>query len=98
MHSKLRQRIATSPIARGAAIPLRTMMVARYDARLIGRSVDWLVRGRDWAERTGRHYPFFKEQPLDHWWPGDGIGAAWTARRPGQLRDQATGIDARPSG
>jgi Methyltransferase domain len=32
----------------------------------------------DWAERTGRHYLFFKEHPLDHWWPGDGIGAAWT--------------------
>lgn len=32
----------------------------------------------DWAERNGRHYLFFKEQPLDHWWPGDGIGAAWT--------------------
>lgn len=30
-----------------------------------------------WAERTGRHYLFFKEQPVDHWWPGDGIGAAW---------------------
>lgn len=35
----------------------------------------------DWAERTGRHYLFFKEQPLDHWWPGDGIGAAWADRR-----------------
>ena len=31
----------------------------------------------DWAERTGRHYLFFKEQPRHHWWPGDGIGAAW---------------------
>jgi hypothetical protein len=41
----------------------------------------------DWAERSGRHYLFFKEQPLDHWWPGDGIGAAWSGwdhgRRPG---------------
>jgi predicted O-methyltransferase YrrM len=36
----------------------------------------------DWAERTSRHYLFFKEQPLDHWWPGDGIGAAWMGRRP----------------
>ena len=32
----------------------------------------------DWAEQAGRHYLFFKEQPLNHWWPGDGIGAAWT--------------------
>jgi len=31
----------------------------------------------NWAERSGRHYLFFKEQPLDHWWPGDGIGVAW---------------------
>lgn len=31
----------------------------------------------DWAERTGRRYLFFGEQPLDHWWRGDGIGAAW---------------------
>jgi hypothetical protein len=31
----------------------------------------------DWAEQTGRHYLFFKEQPVGHWWPGDGIGAAW---------------------
>lgn len=31
-----------------------------------------------WAERTGRHYLFFKEQPVNHWWPGDGIGVAWT--------------------
>jgi methyltransferase family protein len=47
MRSNLRRRIATSPIARGAAFPLRTMIVARYDAQLIGRSVDWLVRGRE---------------------------------------------------
>jgi hypothetical protein len=32
----------------------------------------------DWAERSGRRYLFFKEQPRDHWWPGDGIGAAWS--------------------
>lgn len=34
----------------------------------------------DWAERTGRHYLFFREDPIDHWWPGDGIGAAWPDR------------------
>ena len=38
----------------------------------------------DWAERTGRHYLFFKEQPVGHWWPGDGIGAAWSSLRPGR--------------
>jgi Methyltransferase domain len=31
----------------------------------------------DWAEWSGRHYLYFREQPRDHWWPGDGIGAAW---------------------
>lgn len=34
----------------------------------------------DWAERTGRQYLFFREVPVDHWWPGEGIGAAWTPR------------------
>jgi hypothetical protein len=34
----------------------------------------------DWAERSGRHYLFFKEQPIGHWWPGDGIGIAWADR------------------
>jgi len=52
MQSKLRQRLAASPIARGAALPLRTMMVARYDANLIGRSVDWLVHGRETTNLT----------------------------------------------
>lgn len=52
MPSTLRSRIATSPIARGAALPLRTAMVARYDARLIGRSLDWLARGRETTNLT----------------------------------------------
>ena len=52
MQSKLRRRITTSPIARGAAFPLRTMVVARYDAHLIGRSIDWLVRGRETTNFT----------------------------------------------
>lgn len=63
MQSKLRRRTATSLIGRSAALPLRTMAVARYDARLIGRSLDRLVRS--------------PETTNDHWWPGDGIGAAW---------------------
>ena len=52
MQSKLRRRIATSPIGRGAALPLRTLAVARYDARLIGRSLDWLVRSRETTNYT----------------------------------------------
>ncbi|HEX2073636.1 MAG TPA: class I SAM-dependent methyltransferase [Geodermatophilus sp.] len=30
-----------------------------------------------WAEATGRRFSFFAEQPAGHWYPGDGIGAAW---------------------
>lgn len=47
MQSNLRRRLAASPFGRGAALPLRTMAVARYDARLIGRSIDWLVHERE---------------------------------------------------
>lgn len=31
-----------------------------------------------WAEQHGRAFLFFGEQPKDHWYPGGGIGAAWT--------------------
>jgi len=31
----------------------------------------------EYAEKTGRHYLAFSERPLRHWYPGDGIGAAW---------------------
>ncbi|MFL6153809.1 MAG: class I SAM-dependent methyltransferase, partial [Ornithinibacter sp.] len=30
-----------------------------------------------WAEATGRTFSFFDERPAGHWYPGDGIGAAW---------------------
>lgn len=52
MSSKFRSRLAASPVARGAALPLRTMMVARYDARVIGRSFDWLVHDRETTNFT----------------------------------------------
>lgn len=52
MQQKLRRRIANSPIARGVAVPLRTIMVARYDAHVIGRSVDWLVHSRETTNFT----------------------------------------------
>ncbi|NUT32013.1 MAG: class I SAM-dependent methyltransferase [Hamadaea sp.] len=29
------------------------------------------------AEATGRRFLAFREQPAGHWYPGDGIGAAW---------------------
>jgi predicted O-methyltransferase YrrM len=29
------------------------------------------------AERTGRRFLAYRETPVDHWFPGDGIGLAW---------------------
>ena len=29
------------------------------------------------AEATGRRFLAFSETPADHWFPGEGIGAAW---------------------
>lgn len=37
-------------------------------------ATDVLMR---YAETTGRRFLAFREQPLRHWYPGDGIGAAW---------------------
>jgi predicted O-methyltransferase YrrM len=31
----------------------------------------------EYAEKTGRHFLAFTERPQRHWYPGDGIGAAW---------------------
>jgi hypothetical protein len=35
-----------------------------------------------WAERTGRQFHYFAEQPADHWFPGGGIGIAVRRRPP----------------
>ena len=32
---------------------------------------------REFAARLGRSYLYFQDQPRDHWWTGDGIGAAF---------------------
>jgi predicted O-methyltransferase YrrM len=32
---------------------------------------------REFAARTNRSFLYFQDQPKDHWWPGDGIGAAF---------------------
>jgi methyltransferase family protein len=53
----------------------------RDDAIVLSDNAHESAALSDWAERTGRHYLFFAEQPLDHWWPGDGIGAAWARQR-----------------
>jgi predicted O-methyltransferase YrrM len=33
---------------------------------------------REFASRTGRAFLYFQDQPQGHWWPGDGIGCAFT--------------------
>jgi predicted O-methyltransferase YrrM len=32
---------------------------------------------REFAHRIGKTFLYFQDQPKDHWWPGDGIGAAF---------------------
>ncbi|HXG48128.1 MAG TPA: class I SAM-dependent methyltransferase [Methylomirabilota bacterium] len=32
---------------------------------------------REFARRLGRSFLYFQDQPRDHWWPGDGIGAVF---------------------
>jgi len=31
----------------------------------------------EFARRLGKSFLYFQDQPKDHWWPGDGIGAAF---------------------
>lgn len=37
-------------------------------------ATDSLVR---FSDETGRHFVFFREEPLDHWYPGAGIGVSF---------------------
>jgi predicted O-methyltransferase YrrM len=69
----------------------------RSDAIIISDNAHESSALSDWAEQTGRHYLFFKEQPFRHWWPGDGIGAAWTGRTPGPPREETINTGAQPS-
>ncbi len=64
---EMRELAAVAPNLRAGAIVLSDNA---HDSRALS----------DWAEHTGRRYLFFKEHPRDHWWPGDGIGAAWHVR------------------
>lgn len=62
MESELRRRIATSPIARGAAFPFRAALVTRYDLRMIGRSINWLFRGHETMNFTYDLDPLNRDQ------------------------------------
>lgn len=35
----------------------------------------------EFAERTGKSFLYFQDQPKNHWWPGDGIGTAFVTGR-----------------
>jgi hypothetical protein len=49
----------------------------RPDAVVLSDNAHASTALSEWAERNDRQYLFFREQPTDHWWPGDGIGVAW---------------------
>jgi predicted O-methyltransferase YrrM len=36
---------------------------------------------REFAAKIGQSFLYFQDTPRDHWWPGDGIGAAFTLGR-----------------
>ena len=52
----------------------------RSCSRANAHATDALMR---WAEQSGRQFSFFREQPMGHWYPGSGIGAAWRYRECG---------------
>jgi predicted O-methyltransferase YrrM len=47
------------------------------DALLLTDNVTKTPVLSDYAEKTGRRFLAFTERPARHWYPGDGIGAAW---------------------
>lgn len=51
------------------------------DAILLGDNCHVTGALLDFAERTGRSFLFFQERPLNHWYPGGGIGGAFRAER-----------------
>lgn len=46
---------------------------------------------REFARRLGRQFLFFQDQPKDHWWPGDGIGAAFAPGVKTVFQDRRSG-------
>jgi hypothetical protein len=44
---------------------------------ILGDNAHTNTKLAEFARRTGRRFAFFQENPLDHWYPGGGIGAAW---------------------
>jgi len=44
---------------------------------------------REFAQRLGKTFLYFQDQPKDHWWPGDGIGAAFVPGNKTQFQTAA---------
>src|SRR5947209_1175472 len=68
----LRRRVARSPLAPLAALPVRAAAVARYDGHLLRESGRWLLRSR---EHTNFTYSL-TDRNLQHlvWWVADLAG------------------------
>lgn len=52
-------------------------------------AADALMR---WAEQSGGEFSFFREQPVEHWYPGSGIGAAWRYGKCGVVEVLRSGV------
>ena len=70
--NELSRRLARSRIAQVVAFPIRTLGVAKYDARLVGRSVRWLFTSRehhnftyDLTERNRAHLAWYLASIMD---------------------------------
>lgn len=51
--------------------------------RIIGDNAHTTIKLAEFAHKTGRRFVYFHEEPLDHWYPGGGIGIAF-AEKAGQ--------------
>jgi hypothetical protein len=47
---------------------------------ILGDNADYSDELFKFANRTGRQFLFFKEEPVNHWYPGAGIGVAFRQR------------------
>ncbi|MGZ8216732.1 class I SAM-dependent methyltransferase [Methylomagnum sp.] len=52
------------------------------DALVLGDNAHVTDTLLDFANDSGRHFLFFAERPLSHWYPGAGIGIAFKSKQP----------------
>ena len=43
---------------------------------------------REFAERVGKSFLYFQDNPQDHWWPGDGIGTVFVPGKVIQIQNR----------